>query len=141
MKRKTHAAEHTLFESIEQSWTHALEAAQHAERLVAQWVKSEKISSPEGARLLAQFLKRAQRGQRHMQRRAQAAGQEALATVAGATRQQLDDLQDGLAKLSGKLKTLERSARARRRAPSRARRTVRPAASRARRTAPRSKAA
>jgi polyhydroxyalkanoate synthesis regulator phasin len=124
MKRKTHAAEHTLFESVEQSWTHALKAAQHAEGLIEQWVKSEKISSADGARLLAQFLKRAQRGQRHMQRRAQKAGKEALATVAGATRHQLDDLQDALAKLSRKLKTLERPARPKRRATPRARRPV-----------------
>jgi polyhydroxyalkanoate synthesis regulator phasin len=141
MKRKAHAAEHTLLESAEQSWAHALKAAQHAERLIEEWVQSEKISSAEGARLLAQFLKRAQRGQRHLQRRAHAAGKEALATVAGATRHQLDDLQEALAKLSRKLKSLERPARVRRRAPGRTSRAARPAASRARRPVARDKAA
>src|SRR5690348_4098314 len=102
--------------------------------LISEWTNRGKLSSAEASRHLTDLLEEARRRRGHVQEFVQLGAQQALLTVATATRRQIKELQHGLDALSLKLKALERQA-GRRRSPVRRRRAA--AAARPRRSSAR----
>ncbi len=108
-----------------------------------EWARIGTLRPAEASRHLTDLLDQARRRRGDVQQLVQQGAQQAVLTVAAATRHQIDELQHGLAALSQKLKVLERQA-ARRRSPVRRRRSAvarRPRRSSARAVSPRRKAA
>jgi polyhydroxyalkanoate synthesis regulator phasin len=102
--------------------------------LISEWTTRSRLGSAEASRHLVDLLDEARRRRGDVQQLVQQGAQQALLTVAAATRRQIEELEHGLAALSQKLKVLERHA-ARRRAPVRRRRAA--AVARPRRGSPR----
>lgn len=96
-----------------------MDTTRNVEHLVQGLVERGRISREEGAKLLQQFLTRARRSQRDMEKMAQTGSRRVLHVVAGTVAGQVEDLQAGLVKLSHNLRTLERRSAATRPAPGR----------------------
>lgn len=91
--------------------------------LISEWTTRSRRGSAEASKHLVDLLDEARRRRGDVQQLMQQGAQQALFTVAAATRRQIEELERGLAALSQKLKALERHA-ARRRAPVRRRRAA-----------------
>jgi polyhydroxyalkanoate synthesis regulator phasin len=79
-----------------------------AEVVLQEWVKRAKASQREGSRLMARFIRDAQREQGRVQRQVGTTAHDALLGAAGMLRREVDQLQRGLKVVSKRLETFEK---------------------------------